>query len=1277
MNINQNVSRKSSITSKQSIPQPLQNRNLTDLSGPIRPKVANLFDESESDSEEFLPNTTVQQKVKVLPTIPKQIKEQSSSIFRPQKAPIAKSTVVVSANLFNDEPPEFDVPIKNDRKPTSLFLESDDENDNKSKVNTTVHPRTANPVIAPIKKTVNLFDDLSDDEPPIKPKETIQKPAAITRSNISNLFDDVPPDDLFDSIITKKPSKIKTNIFDDIEDDFTIKSRTSVPQSTTKSRKIPKEISTIAPSTNQFLENLFDDAPDDDLDDIFSKPKTVLKPKTQASKLFVSVPEDDFNEELKIPDDKLIEPASKLFESERKSIGKVFDTQTEMPKKQISKLFESDSEDDFDKLLKTTSVKAKEPSKIFEKDTEDDFDKVLTIPAKKRKESASKLFESEPEDDFDKLLKINNNKSKEQASKLFESDAEDENKLNKNIVTVVSSVSDSTVLLQKKAEDANSLGGHSVTSSTSSRKEPEFANFFARETAESKLVKNRRPFVSFLDNDPPSQDDDWDEIASNSSSNFNEPKQQQNMDTTKTNIIEDKRPVQIPDIPNKISPTTSESNAKTKVSDIFDDDAFVNEPEFIHDTPSDTIASVSSVNKYLSSSNSSDLLNVTRENVESKFTLAATTSVSAMNVDLFDNQPPDDLFEKVVEKRQPSKPTLSSVGLFDDLPPDDDFPHENVSNVGIFDDLPPDDDFPRGISTRNCSFNQRARETTSVFYDDFADTVVKPPIDTQSLPNIFNDEPPPDVFPTKLKSIFDEDPPPEPRVDTFSEVESFGQVVNDMQVGVIRTTIENVSEDKRSSIDARLMPIEDKQKEIVRPFNESIDEPFLSNIHDQLTKVNTTSAAEPLSISSDETDKADRFKEKLTKFASWENEKPPVDVIEKPKPKKLTDNIKINVAALLPGAKLPSFKASLVVSSDEFSSTEITRTEKAIDVLASQPITTTPTEQETIGRLNSLNKNRARITVQRRPSTRRGRQEEYRKSLATSSEEPADTTAKLDIFKPTDVTNIRVETSYLNATIIKTKNSNVTEVEKNIIATSIEDMFKNAEESDCVLAEEKPPALPQPMRQPTKKSEFKSTNVLSTENTIKNTSNSSKRSVDGREDKFSEKIISKSSLFDADDDHDDDNDWLVKSMKTTEKVKTETITTQVTKTAEKPPSLFSEDDDDGDLFAPVSKRKSVPQKTQVPLSNASHFISSRGSNEKSQNEIRGSKPSKSIFGDDDDDDNDLFANRSASRRTSKPKLFANSSRPNNGPLFGDSDEDDGDIFATAKSKGKILFYALD
>lgn len=150
-------------------------------------------------------------------------------------------------------------------------------------------------------------------------------------------------------------------------------------------------------------------------------------------------------------------------------------------------------------------------------------------------------------------------------------------------------------------------------------------------------------------------------------------------------------------------------------------------------------------------------------------------------------------------------------------------------------------------------------------------------------------------------------------------------------------------------------------------------------------------------VDSSKTDgKRSDFLKKLDAFANPSSNVEKTDTASAAKPtqpKKLNiRNIDINVAALLPGAKLTK-------STDRSDSKESTD-ETSDDVPVKTPTTTNVLSQDNVddsGRLMNLNRNRAK-NLSRRPSTRAGRRQQYQKSLHSEeqAEDASDQTDKPD-----------------------------------------------------------------------------------------------------------------------------------------------------------------------------------------------------------------------------------------------------------------------------------------
>ncbi|XP_055858650.1 WASH complex subunit 2 [Episyrphus balteatus] len=119
--------------------------------------------------------------------------------------------------------------------------------------------------------------------------------------------------------------------------------------------------------------------------------------------------------------------------------------------------------------------------------------------------------------------------------------------------------------------------------------------------------------------------------------------------------------------------------------------------------------------------------------------------------------------------------------------------------------------------------------------------------------------------------------------------------------------------------------------------------------------------------------------------------KPIVSEIKKEKPqvsklKKM--NFQINVGALLPSAKMPSFKKAETIEKNTPSEivtnedpTPIAKSPVNNEIIPSPESSSAGTRELPENILPNLNRDRAKVQVKRRPSTRTGRQERYRKSM--------------------------------------------------------------------------------------------------------------------------------------------------------------------------------------------------------------------------------------------------------------------------------------------------------
>lgn len=169
---------------------------------------------------------------------------------------------------------------------------------------------------------------------------------------------------------------------------------------------------------------------------------------------------------------------------------------------------------------------------------------------------------------------------------------------------------------------------------------------------------------------------------------------------------------------------------------------------------------------------------------------------------------------------------------------------------------------------------------------------------------------------------------------------------------------------------------------------------------------------EPITVDCDEIDRSsESFQRKLSIFSQSEsledNKNSSIDstITDQIKPKKLKTNLNINVKALLPGARGPLNKTSSNETkppNDDFTEPKDPDEDeqnfdsfyvpalpgKKTDLPESEIIDQSiPTVlPQSSDRLISLSKSRAKIPIPRRQSTRKGRQDQYRKSLIMQNE---------------------------------------------------------------------------------------------------------------------------------------------------------------------------------------------------------------------------------------------------------------------------------------------------
>lgn len=366
-----------------------------------------------------------------------------------------------------------------------------------------------------------------------------------------------------------------------------------------------------------------------------------------------------------------------------------------------------------------------------------------------------------------------------------------------------------------------------------------------------------------------------------------------------------------------------------------------------------------------------------------------------------DDEPPDDFFDIIVrdqgtkiDNKKPEKSQSKTVNLFEsDDDDDDDFSKiigatkKNDSNAPTKERITTVKQMGRSDSS-NSSYNSPFKSVENT----------GPP---KSYVSFLDDEPPAfdDDVPSR-KSLFDDIEPVTQPIE--SKVKSPAKIIYDdiaatlqeQSVPTLSTSNKNlVNESPRDEVVAKPPSVTLPRKSPPKVVHDSFDDSSKSTVS-VVQASPTPSGKLDDGHSHDETDQSISFKKNLSKFANPEVAKLPVaDKDNKPKPNKLKTNFNINVAALLPGAKLPSQKQSTAVQNRVDDSEPEPEPKITKNISEDAPISTGNVKtisssdvENSSGRLVGLSKNRAKIQVKRKPSTRAGRQTLYKKTLADDNE---------------------------------------------------------------------------------------------------------------------------------------------------------------------------------------------------------------------------------------------------------------------------------------------------
>lgn len=173
-------------------------------------------------------------------------------------------------------------------------------------------------------------------------------------------------------------------------------------------------------------------------------------------------------------------------------------------------------------------------------------------------------------------------------------------------------------------------------------------------------------------------------------------------------------------------------------------------------------------------------------------------------------------------------------------------------------------------------------------------------------------------------------------------------------------------------------------------------------------------------------------------------------------PNKLNSNLKINVMAILPGAR-PTTKKSLDLMEQERKENEMSPEEPKSPEFISTP-TASVAVPSSSSVLSSLNKSRAKISTKRRPSTRQARQESLRRSQLFPNEVGADVEGDSDrkgVDKPSNPNN------EVAVKAVKAPESSV--VDKQTSRTSKSRKLFESDEDDDDLFQQGPAAIKPPV----------------------------------------------------------------------------------------------------------------------------------------------------------------------------------------------------------------------
>lgn len=976
---------------------------------PSIPKISNIFDDlpPEDDFDIFRTKKTDKKKNNLFEDLSDEdsINKSSKAKPKPKKSSLnleqeIEKDIIPSTsklgNIFNDEQK------KEKPKLDSLFSDEPPEDDLFSK-KITKNVSKPDVTSATSKLGGNLFSDESskESEQDIFPKNSkkTEKP------KLESLFGDEPPeDDLFSQIITKKVSKPEKTLNQKLEKDTPSTSKLGGIFNES-SNELKKDMA--KKSEKPKLDSLFGDEPDDD---IFAKiTKKVSKPeksqknlepevkkeseknankseKPKLDSLFGDEPPDDdifskITKKVSKPEQALkdnINPLSSQLSSPdvsakdpEKDIFSKKSTKSEKPK--LESLFSDEPPDD--DLFSTITKNVSKPLTNLEEEHKKD----IILPP------SQSLFSDEPSEELEKDHSSKNHEQIETISsptepeieknilpstskieRLFEDESIEDDLFTKKITTNVSKPEKSLENLEEEVTPASSkletLSDGLSKEQESKSEKPKLESLFSDEPPDDDLFSNVPKNVSkpeSLLNEKSSDDPQNDILSTNATKdkNLEEDNKQENITNTEQTEQE---------VVREILPTNSKLGS-----------VFVDEPS------EDGLFSKISKNE---------------TNLKQESELPSTSKSGSF----LSKEPDADIFASSSENKDKQKPEEEVVSS----PENDMFSStansplsKSNKNKNLFSFT------SKVLDEEISSDNEEVNNSSADKIDDKIDT--KPSIISPQF------------------NFLDEEPPLDPEMESWSKPSSYSTPDNHEQSHLEKSeSVKPISDQSALNYPSiglfDDLPPDDDDDDVDKlpsmPYTKT-SHVYYDDTDLFLPITNPVKISSNLNLLNDEPPPVDDFiqqkdeidfKDKLNLFLTPEIkiiEKEPIDVpkkisvsdliqartneqkpVESPKkkiqPNKLNKNLSINVAALLPGAKRPSLK--VVIVNDERNSPD---GDSQNIVIETTPTFNTPSEASNPDILPSLSKSRVKIQVKRRPSTRRGRQENYRKSVHMNDED--------------------------------------------------------------------------------------------------------------------------------------------------------------------------------------------------------------------------------------------------------------------------------------------------